>query len=65
VRLRFVGTNSEQGTCPAVYETDHGTLAVQGRLISDPEALADCVHRGPDEAVVEIPYELVKHFPIG
>jgi hypothetical protein len=42
VRLRFLGTNSEQGTCPAVYETDRGTFAVQGTLIRDPEALADC-----------------------
>ena len=65
MRLRFVGSNSEQGTCPAVYETDRGTLAVQGRLICDPEALADCVHRGSDEVVVEIPYELLQHFPLG
>jgi hypothetical protein len=62
MRLRFKGTNSEQGTCPAVYETDHGTFAVQGRLIVDPEALADCVNRGPDEVVVEIPKELVRFF---
>jgi hypothetical protein len=62
VRLRFLGTNSEQGTCPAVYETDRGTFAVQGTLIRDPEALADCVSRGSDEVVVEIPKELVRYF---
>jgi hypothetical protein len=63
MRLRFLGTNSEQGTCPAVYETDHGTLAVQGRLVTDPEALADCVNRGQGEVVIEIPKELLRFFP--
>jgi hypothetical protein len=63
VRLRFLGTNSEQGTCPAVYETDRGTLAVQGRLVVDPEALGDCVNLGEDEVVVEIPPELVRYLP--
>jgi hypothetical protein len=62
MHLRFLGTNSEQGTCPAIYETDHGTFAVQGRLVVDPEALADCVNRGSDEVVVEIPKALVRFF---
>lgn len=62
MRLFFLGTNSEQGTCPAIYETDRGTFAVQGRLVVDPEALADCVNRGADEVVVEIPKELVRFF---
>jgi hypothetical protein len=62
MRLRFLGTTSEQGTCPAVYETDRGTFAVQGRLITDPVALADGVNRGTDEVIVEIPKELVRFF---
>lgn len=62
MRLRFLGSNSEQGTCPAVYETDRGTYAVQGTVIIDPEALADCVNRAPDEVVVEIPKELGQFF---
>ena len=65
MRLRFLGTNSEQGTCPAVYETDRGTYAVQGTLIIDPDALADCVNVGPDEVVVEIPKELLPYFTLG
>lgn len=60
MRLRFLGSNSEQGTCPAIYETDQGTLAVQGKLVSDPEALVDCLNRAPDEVVVEIPRELAR-----
>jgi hypothetical protein len=64
VRLRFLGSNSEQGTCPAVYETDRGTLAVQGRLLIDSDALGDCVNLASDEAVVEIPRELLRFFPL-
>jgi hypothetical protein len=63
MRLRFLGTTSEQGTCPAVYETDRGTLAVQGKLVVDPEALGDCVNVAADEVVVEIPKELLRFFP--
>jgi hypothetical protein len=63
MRLRLLGTDSEQGTCPTVYETDRGTFAVQGRLVVDREALADCVNLGTDEAVVEIPKDLVRYFP--
>jgi hypothetical protein len=62
MRLRFIGTSSEQGTCPTVYETDQGTYAVQGRLITDSAALADCTNRASDEVVVEIPRELVRFF---
>lgn len=62
MRLRFLGTDSEQGTCPTAYETDRGTFAVQGTLVIDPEALADCVNRGEHEVVVEIPKELVRFF---
>jgi hypothetical protein len=64
MRLRFLGTDSEQGTCPAVYETDRGTFVVQGRLIDDFEALGDTVSRAPDEALVEIPKGLVRFFPL-
>jgi hypothetical protein len=64
MRLRFLGTDSEQGTCPAVYETDRGTLVVQGRLIEDSEALGDTVNRAPDEVLVELPKGLVRFFPL-
>jgi hypothetical protein len=63
MRLRFLGTSSEQGTCPAVYETDRGTLAIQGVLVTDPEALADSVNRATDEVIVEIPKALARFFP--
>ncbi|MET8868369.1 hypothetical protein ABZW11_36055 [Nonomuraea sp. NPDC004580] len=65
MRLRFLGSNSEQGTCPAVYETDRGTIAVQGKVITDPEALGDAVDLAPDEIIIEIPKDLLPHFPQG
>ena len=65
MRLRFLGSNSEQGTCPAVYETDRDTIAVQGKLITDPEALDDAVNLAPDEIIIEIPKDLLPHFPQG
>ncbi|MCA2220490.1 MULTISPECIES: hypothetical protein [Nonomuraea] len=65
MRLRFLGSNSEQGTCPAVYETDRDTIAVQGKLITDPEALGDAVNLAPDEIIIEIPKDLLPHFPQG
>jgi hypothetical protein len=63
MRLRFLGSDSEQGTCPAIYETDRDTFAVQGKLVTDPEALCDGVNLAADEAIVEIPKSLVRFFP--
>lgn len=63
MRLRFLGSNSEQGTCPAVYETDRGTIAVQGKLVTDPAALSDAVNLAPDETIIEIPRDLLPYFP--
>lgn len=62
MRLRFLGTDSEQGTCPTIYETDRGTYAVQGKLITDPSALGDCVNLASDETIVEIPKSLARFF---
>ncbi|MFD0885241.1 hypothetical protein ACFQ08_11865 [Streptosporangium algeriense] len=62
MRLRFLGTNSEQGTCPAIYATDRDTFVVQGRIVDDPKALGDVVNLGADETLVEIPRELVQFF---
>lgn len=40
MRLRFLGTSSENGDCPAAYETSGGTVAIQGKLILDPRRSA-------------------------
>ncbi len=63
MRLRFLGTSSENGDCPAAYETSRGTVAIQGTIILDPETLADAVNLGPTEAIIEIPREMLKFIP--
>ena len=46
------------GTCPAVFETDRGTLVVQGAIVTDPDALA-AMELPAHEAAVEVPAELL------
>ncbi|GAB3140075.1 hypothetical protein [Microbispora hainanensis] len=41
MRLRFLGSTSEAGACPSLYETDRGTIVVQGLEVVDREARAD------------------------
>lgn len=48
---KIADANCKDGDCPAVYQTDRGTIAVQGYRLD---------HTTPDdEAVVEIPAELL------
>jgi hypothetical protein len=65
MELRFLGSTSDGGSCPNLYETDRGTLVVQGEKVTDPDALAALRARGlPDhETVVEIPRELLTFAP--
>ena len=65
MKLTFRGTSSSNGSCPSVYETDRGTLVVQGYRVTDPEALAALRAGGlPDhEDAVEIPLQLLQYFP--
>jgi hypothetical protein len=46
------------GTCPAVWETDRGTLVVQGAVVTDPQAVADA-NAPAGETLVEVPRELL------
>ena len=45
-------------SCPTVHATDRGTIAVQGYVIDDPEALA-ALALPPREGVVEISVALL------
>jgi hypothetical protein len=65
MKLTFLGTTSDSGGCPAGYETDRGTFVVQGKIITDPEALSGLRDLAPDETVVEIPKGLIKYFYSG
>ncbi|MFC7906490.1 DUF6879 family protein [Streptomyces nigra] len=64
-RIRFTGTDSKNGGCPAVHEDlDSGEILVQGRPVTDPDDIAQLQHLGPDDAVVAVPRELlVNHGP--
>ncbi|MEU8318507.1 hypothetical protein AB0C33_09045 [Nonomuraea sp. NPDC048881] len=59
MRMRFLGSTSEAGACPTLYETDRGTIVVQGLHVTDPEALADLRDVLDGEAAVEVPRELI------
>ncbi|GAA0544318.1 hypothetical protein GCM10009546_02970 [Actinomadura livida] len=61
MRLRFLGTDSNQGTCPAMYATDRGTYVVQGKVVTDTTALGDVRDLAGDETLVEIDPSLVRH----
>lgn len=65
MRLEFLGSTSNHGSCPNLYATDRGTYVVQGSKITDPEALASLRARGlPDhETAVEIPVALLAFAP--
>lgn len=65
MKLTFLGTTSNSGSCPNLYETDRGTYVVQGSKVTDREALAMLRERGlPDhETAVEIPRALLAFAP--
>ncbi|MEU3986740.1 DUF6879 family protein [Streptomyces sp. NPDC026672] len=65
--IRFNGTDSKNGGCPAIHEvvgTD--TYVVQGPRLTDPDDLAKLRFLGPDDVAVLVPREtLVNHGPKG
>ncbi|GGP59373.1 hypothetical protein [Streptomyces melanogenes] len=61
--LRFIGTTSEYGNCPTLYEiAETGDIVVQGAKITDPADLAGLRDLGADETAVIIPRELLTRF---
>jgi hypothetical protein len=55
VRLTQLRGACQGGTCPTLYETDRGTLVVQGAIVTDAEGVDV-----PDgETLVEVPAELL------
>ena len=45
-------------TCPAVHQTDRGSLMIIGSVVTDPEALAQLAI-GPGETAIEVPLSLL------
>lgn len=62
MRLRYLGKTVESGkkSCPALYATDRGTFVVQGKTVTDPEAIADLRDLGAGETVVEVPADVLR-----
>ncbi|MFE3144909.1 DUF6879 family protein [Streptomyces scopuliridis] len=55
-RLRFNGTGSGEGSCPAVHEDlDTGEVIVHGPRLTDPDALAQLQHIDDDEIPIVMP----------
>ncbi|MEU9335797.1 DUF6879 family protein [Streptomyces sp. NPDC048290] len=55
-RLRFNGTGSGEGSCPAVHEDlDSGEVIVHGPRLTDPVALAQLQHIDEDEIPIVMP----------
>ncbi|MFJ9338277.1 DUF6879 family protein [Streptomyces sp. NPDC101733] len=62
-RLRFNGTGSVGGGCPAVHEdVDTGEVIVQGTPLSDPEDIAQLRHLAEGEVPIVVPRELLVDF---
>lgn len=64
-RLRFNGTDSKNGGCPAIHEDlDSGEIIVQGTPVTDRDDVAQLQHFGSDDVAVAVPRELlVNHGP--
>ncbi|WAE73330.1 hypothetical protein OUQ99_30015 [Streptomonospora nanhaiensis] len=58
-KLTKITDGCENRSCPAVYETDRGTLVVQGYVLSDPQALKQ-IGLPEGESAVEVPTELLR-----
>ena len=53
--LQVVASSCNAGSCPTIYRTDHGTLMVQGYLVTKQTG----VDLPDGEMLVEIPVELL------
>ncbi|MEV7501530.1 hypothetical protein ACOZGD_11040 [Streptomyces murinus] len=63
MQLRFIGTTSEDGNCPTLYEDlDTGDIVVQGYTVTDPSDIAQLRDVLDSESFVRIPRELLTRF---
>ena len=62
-RLRFNGTGSGEGGCPAVHEDlDSGEIIVHGPRLTDPAVIAQLQHLGADEIPIVVPRNTLVDF---
>ncbi|MEV8099888.1 hypothetical protein [Kitasatospora sp. NPDC085879] len=62
MKLRFLGSTSDSGNCPTLYETETGDIVVQGERLTDPEALEHLRDVLPGETFVVVPRDLLTRF---
>ncbi|MBZ3907329.1 hypothetical protein [Streptomyces griseiscabiei] len=63
LQLRMLGTTSEDGKCPTLYEdTETGDIVVQGYIVTDPEDVAQLQNVLEGESFVRVPRELLTRF---
>ncbi len=67
MKLKFVGTTSEVGECPTLYDIEDSPdypdhMAVQGDLLVDPEALAQLRDVKSREGFVIVPKSLLVRY---
>ncbi|MGP3983372.1 hypothetical protein [Streptomyces sp. KR80] len=61
--LRLIGTTSENGNCPTLYEVEEtGDIVVQGERLTNPEHVAELRAVKDTETFVVIPRELLTRF---
>ncbi|EST24878.1 MULTISPECIES: hypothetical protein [Streptomyces] len=61
--LRFIGTTSDNGNCPTLYEVvETGDIVVQGDRLTDSEDLAQLRDVKDSESFVVIPRDLLTRF---
>lgn len=61
--LRFIGTTSDDGDCPSLYEIEAtGGILVQGERVTDPGHLAQLRDVKESEAFVIVPRDLLSRF---
>lgn len=62
MRLRYIGktAESEKIGCPALYARDRGSFVVQGKMVTDPQAIADLRDLANDEFYVEVPADVLR-----
>ncbi|NUV63460.1 hypothetical protein [Streptomyces sp. CAI-85] len=62
-RLRMLGTTSEEGKCPTLYEDiDTGDIIVQGYTVADPDDVAQLQNVLDGESFVVVPRDLLTRF---
>lgn len=61
MKLR-IGTTSQDGACPTLYETETGDIVVQGDRLTDREALEQLSDVLDGEEFVVVPRALLTRF---